>query len=151
MKKTLLIAFAAAALLASCADWADDEKEGGSTGPGGGDTPGGGSGAASMSEVCADYTCQVGCQGVNLFECKSDGQYYANEGGSYVPVNIEVFYGQFYDKYGAICGDGEMCSEPDSPKSSSSSGGYGGGGSFCSQHGCGGIFCSGDCIGCPGC
>ena len=32
-------------------------------------------------------------------------------------------------------------------KSSSS----GGGGGYCKQLGCGGIFCSGKCIGCPGC
>ncbi|MBQ9818367.1 MAG: hypothetical protein IJM59_13020 [Proteobacteria bacterium] len=27
----------------------------------------------------------------------------------------------------------------------------GGGGGYCKEHGCGGIFCSGKCIGCPGC
>ena len=147
----LLALFAVVALVAACGK---DSKnsENNSAGPGGdpgtsGDQPG-----ASIADVCSNYTCHVGCQGMNVFECKSDGKYYSNESGRYAEINLEVFWMEYNDKYGARCGDGELCSEPDSPVSSSSSGGgYSGGGGFCSQHGCGGILCAGDCIGCPGC
>lgn len=150
MKKLSLLLFCAITLLCSCGVSTSDGEERSVNGPSTPSNPNGtpSTGAASISSVCSNYTCYYGCKGVNLFTCETDGQYYSNETGSYVTTDVEPFLATYI----SICGDGEACSEPNSStvnKGGSSNGG--GGNSLCSQLGCGGIFCSGKCTGCPGC
>ena len=157
MKKLFLILIAVAALMVACSlNTSDGAKNDGGTGPEydtpvetvPGSIPGTPTDTPtyttpSITDVCLDYSCFVGCNGIDLYLCNIDNQYYSNETGVFAVSNMEVFLGV----YGPICGDGGPCTTQPAVTPS-----YGGGGnSYCSQMGCGGIFCSGDCVGCPGC
>lgn len=150
MKKILVICsiILSIAILAACSlDTSDGNKV---SAPSNGDTPSTTTptGKASIKSVCSSYSCYYGCKGVNIYDCKSDGNLYTNESGSYkVNNDIEPLLGKYIDK----CGDGEACTEPDYTPSTTPTGGSSGGNSYCSSMGCGGLFCSGKCTGCPGC
>ena len=126
---------------------------GGTENPGNGGNGGAGAGA-SIDDICCGAQCYGGCKGVYLYACGGEN-FYSNITGTYAPANPQDLYA-YFDQNCPV----EMSDIPwyqDCPTNTSTcqvntnTGYSGGGNSYCKQMGCGGLFCAGDCVGCPGC
>ena len=170
MKKALWISmfFLMALLGASCSVDSSDGNSNRSTDPGtdnqsdpeyrGTDNPGGGDGGsgsnASIDDICCGAHCYGGCKGVYLYDCGGEN-FYSNITGTYTSANPQDLYAFFDQNCPVEMSDipwYEDCPSNTSTCQESTNTSYGGGGnSYCKQMGCGGLFCAGDCVGCPGC
>ena len=154
-------------------------SDGGSYSGGGGSSSGSGSSAKTFdfwTDDCAAMGGQTLSSGACYIKCNSDDDCKNIRGASRCQGTLRPSYcipescnnkpGWHYNisckmtcsgkNDTTTCPPERHCAEADTKTFyfcgyGSSSGSSGGGSSYCAQLGCGGIFCSGKCIGCPGC